>query len=141
MFHFDLCTVKLQAIMNPEKLFESGKGDIARVIDKLSLSSTQKRELELQLLLALYKHTEQEVQLRAEILAAEMGGNWLQRSWRPLVMLAFTGVVVAGAFIDIPMLKEDSQFWNILQIGVGGYVVGRSMEGISQKLLKAKWRR
>lgn len=127
--------------MKLEKLMEQGKGEVSKVIDTLSLTTTEKRELELKLLLALYKHTEQEVELRAEILAKEMGGNWLQRSWRPIVMLAFAGVVVVGAFVDIPMLKEGSQFWEILKIGIGGYVVGKSVESVSQKVLKPKWKR
>ncbi|MGL5683125.1 MAG: 3TM-type holin [Marinifilaceae bacterium] len=124
--------------MNIGKLFKQDGGAVSGIVDRLALTSTEKRQLEMELLMALYQHTEKEIMLRAEIMAKELSGNWLQRSWRPIVMLAFAAVVVAGAFMDIPMLREGSEFWELLQIGIGGYVVGRSMEGVSEMVLKKR---
>ena len=72
-----------------------------------------------------------------KILAAEAGGNWLQRSWRPLVMLVFAAVVLVGAFVPLPMLEDNSRFWDLLEIGLGGYILGRGMETLP-KLLRRK---
>ena len=81
---------------------------------------------------------EAEGQERQEkILAAEAGGNWLQRSWRPLVMLVFAAVVLVGAFVPLPMLEDNSRFWDLLEIGLGGYILGRGMETLP-KLLRRK---
>jgi hypothetical protein len=35
---------------------------------------------------------------------------------------------------DIPTLEISEKMWNLLSIGLGGYVVGRSAEKIADKL-------
>jgi hypothetical protein len=76
-----------------------------------------------------------------DIVQAEAKGeSWLQRNWRPLLMLMFT-VIVANNYIiypymnlfDIKAMPLDlpDQMWSLLKIGVGGYVVGRSAEKIT----------
>jgi hypothetical protein len=68
---------------------------------------------------------------QASMLVAEAGGqSWLQRNWRPITMLSFLGLVVADSFGLLAFRLAD-QAWLLLQIGLGGYVVGRSFEKIS----------
>ena len=43
-------------------------------------------------------------------------------------MLSFAGIVVVGVLFDLPLLAENSRLWDLLEIGIGGYVVGRSLE-------------
>ncbi|HET9680324.1 MAG TPA: 3TM-type holin [Gammaproteobacteria bacterium] len=64
------------------------------------------------------------------IVAEAQGGSWLQRSWRPITMLVFLFLVVADSFgwLVNPLAEEA---WTLLQIGLGGYVVGRSVEKIA----------
>jgi hypothetical protein len=89
------------------------------------------------------------VKAQAGIVMAEANGHsWLQRNWRPLLMLIFM-VIIANNFIIHPYvslftggehsvaLKIPENMWALLKIGVGGYVVGRSGETIT-KLWKAK---
>ena len=66
----------------------------------------------------------------------EAQGNWLQKSWRPLVMLCFTFIILLGVFILIPLLDDNSEFWNLLEIGLGGYIIGRSVEKVTGKIRK-----
>ena len=71
---------------------------------------------------------------QAGLVAAEAGGaSWLQRNWRPITMLSFLGLVVADAFGLLAFRLAD-QAWLLLQIGLGGYVVGRSVEKISPQI-------
>ena len=65
---------------------------------------------------------------RASLIAAEIGGqSWLQRNWRPITMLSFLVLVILDAFgLLVFRLSDDA--WLLLQIGLGGYVVGRSAE-------------
>jgi hypothetical protein len=71
---------------------------------------------------------------QAGLVAAEAGGaSWLQRNWRPVTMLSFLGLVVADAFGLLAFRLAD-QAWLLLQIGLGGYVVGRSVEKISPQI-------
>lgn len=111
------------------KLLSGLVGDIGGIINSLSISSTEKKELETKMTQVVYSYAGELAQQQAEIVMKETQGNWLQRSWRPLVMLAFAGVVLLGTVVDIPYLENDSKFWNLIEIGLGGFVVGRSIEG------------
>ena len=68
------------------------------------------------------------------VMAEANGGSWLQKSWRPITMLVFLALVVADSFgwLSSPLAP---QAWTLLQIGLGGYVVGRSAEKTLPKLL------
>ena len=70
----------------------------------------------------------------ARLVAAEAGGqSWLQRNWRPLTMLAFLVLVIADSF-GLLAFRLSAEAWQLLQIGLGGYVVGRSVEKIVPRL-------
>ena len=72
-----------------------------------------------------------QLQAAVSVLVAEAQGNWLQRSWRPLMMLTFTGLIVARWLgWTAPGLEpaEYDHLWSIVQLGIGGYVIGRSVE-------------
>lgn len=79
-----------------------------------------------------------------DALVAELQGNSLQRNWRPLVMLAFAFIIVFHYFLqpllahwwDIPNMELPDQFWNLLEIGMGGYVIGRSVEKVADTVTK-----
>lgn len=116
------------------KLLSGLVGDIGGIINSLSISSTEKKELETKMTQVVYSYAGELTQQQAEIVMKETQGNWLQRSWRPLVMLAFAGVVLLGTVVDIPYLENDSKFWNLIEIGLGGFVVGRSIEGAGRLL-------
>ena len=51
-------------------------------------------------------------------------------------MITFAILIVIGAFVDIPYLADSSPFWTLLKIGLGGYVIGRSAEKISDNVTK-----
>ncbi len=75
-----------------------------------------------------------------EVLVTEISGDRLQRSWRPIVMLAFASIVVYTYFIgplfDLKIVKLDPFFWEMLRLGLGGYIVGRSVEKVSDRVTK-----
>ncbi len=74
-----------------------------------------------------------EIEAAARVIVAEAKGeSWLQRSWRPLLMCLF-GVIIANNFLVVPLFGTPSaeippDMWDLLKLGVGGYVVGRSVE-------------
>ena len=72
--------------------------------------------------------------IQSMVLTTEMQGNWLQRSWRPLLMLMIM-LIIMNNYILFPyfpekleMLELPNHLWEILKLGLGGYVVGRSVE-------------
>ena len=82
---------------------------------------------------------------QAAAIQGEISGNWLQRSWRPILMLSFGFIVIYQYFIspliagfvdDWPEIEIADQFWTLLEIGIGGYVAGRSIEKIVPKVME-----
>ena len=57
-------------------------------------------------------------------------------------MLAFGFIVIYVKFIgpvfDLIIPELELEFWELLKIGIGGYVVGRSAEKISQNITISK---
>jgi hypothetical protein len=63
--------------------------------------------------------------------------HWLTATWRPIIMLLF-GVIIANNYILAPYmgvlfgvevaLDIPPDMWDLLKLGLGGYVVGRSVE-------------
>jgi len=111
-------------------------GDIGKVIDNLFTSDEERINAKNKILQVL-KEKELELQkLQTDVIIAEAKGNWLQRSWRPILMLSFGFIVMYNKFLapifnwTIPILELE--FWELLKIGIGGYVVGRSGEKIAK---------
>ena len=75
------------------------------------------------------------VMAKSSSLTAELTGNRLQKSWRPILMLAFGFIIIYQYFIG-PLLGLKTieilpdRFWSLLGIGIGGYIAGRSLEKI-----------
>lgn len=107
-----------------------GAGTLAKDIRSAitgEINPEKKAELQAQLLTL-----ESDIlKVRANVIMSEAGGkSWLQRSWRPITMLTFLVLVVLDAFKLLPFrLAEEA--WTLLQIGLGGYVAGRSLEKIA----------
>jgi len=76
-------------------------------------------------------------QLRSNVIVAEaQGDSWLQRNWRPITMLTFTALVVMRwlGWTETSITQEvELKLWEIIKIGIGGYIAGRSIEKITDK--------
>lgn len=78
------------------------------------------------------------LEMRAQVVTAEANGeSWLQRNWRPLMMIWF-GVLVGGYWFGwTPQnLTENTvlALFDIIQFGLSGYIVGRSAEKITKSM-------
>lgn len=114
------------------------------LVDELHTSEEERLALKAQTL-DTYVHAievglqyEQEaLSKRAEIVAAEAKSqHWLTSAWRPITMLTFLGLVVCDSFalLSNPLAPEA---WTLLQLGLGGYVIGRSAEKVGVPIVKA----
>lgn len=74
---------------------------------------------------------------RAKIVEAEAKSEyWLTSTWRPIVMLTFCALVVADQ-TGVLAFRLAGEAWTLLQIGLGGYVTGRSLEKIVPPIVGA----
>lgn len=116
---------------------------ITDLIDNLSTSDEERGKLQNELTKIenefLAKTLEYESKLldsQGRIVEAEAKGqSWLQRNWRPITMLTFLVLVVFDCF-GFLKFRLSNEAWLLLQIGLGGYVVGRTGEKIVEKIRK-----
>jgi hypothetical protein len=77
---------------------------------------------------------------RANIVTAEaQSEHWLTSMWRPIVMLTFAAIIVySSVFVSmfglrpVDLTNVPDKFWQLLLVGVGGYVFLRSGEKIAK---------
>ena len=73
----------------------------------------------------------------AAVVAEAQGESWLQRNWRPMVMLWFSFLIGAYWFGFVPVgmpVSAVEGLFTLVQIGLGGYVIGRSGEKIAKTI-------
>lgn len=58
--------------------------------------------------------------------------SWLQRNWRPLSMLIFVVLMALDAAGILPNRLSD-RAWDVMELVIGGYVLGRSAEKIARR--------
>ena len=78
---------------------------------------------------------------RSDVIQAEAkSDSWMASNWRPILMLTFTAIVATNWLIlpvvswfgpHLVPLVLPPDMWDLLKIGVGGYIVGRSGEKIT----------
>ena len=116
--------------------------DLLSGLDNLLTSKEEKIQAENVIKKVLVEKELQLQRLQTEIIVAEAKGNWLQRSWRPILMLAFGFIVIYVKFIGplfgLAIPELENEFWELLKIGIGGYVVGRSAEKIAKSVTISK---
>jgi len=99
-----------------------------KLIDKFWPDASEAEKTKQQQFLAVFV-------AQADIVKTEAASNhWLAANWRPLLMLTFGGLIVARWFgWAAPYLSEAEylKLWSIVEFGLGGYVVGRSVEKIA----------
>lgn len=117
-------------------------GPLFSVIDKAVTDKDEaarlKHEIQTQLIDAENSALKSQMQV---ILAEAAGESWLQRNWRPILMLTIVAIV-ANNYLIAPYLSAmfgvgltlplPDALWNLMTLGVGGYIAGQTAErGIS----------
>lgn len=107
---------------------------VGNVVDTLSVSDSEKSEAKARITSIVQSSLVNVARTQAEVLQAEMKGNVLQKSWRPLVMLTFTLLLVirwTGLSSHEISIELELQLMELLKFGMGGYIVGRSVEKVA----------
>jgi hypothetical protein len=74
------------------------------------------------------------------VLAEAKSEHFLAACWRPILMLTFGALIVARWLgYSAPGISEAEvlKLWDIVQLGLGGYVIGRSAEKIAPQIADA----
>lgn len=114
--------------------------------------SNKKAEIEREIKMSLLTNSHAIEQAAAQVVMAEAKSEHkITATWRPILMLTITAIV-AWNFLIAPIanviltqaigepialsIPLPDELWNLLMIGVGGYVVGRSAEKVADKVKK-----
>lgn len=109
----------------------------AELIDNLHTSEEEKLEQKRKLLEiqaasmdSALNHERAMMEAQARIVNSEARSeHWLAATWRPITMLTFLALTV-GDSLGLLATPLRDEAWMLLQIGLGGYVVGRSGEKV-----------
>jgi hypothetical protein len=102
------------------------------ILDKVIPDETERAKAKAALLEQQQKGELQNIEASMKVILAEaQGDGWLQKNWRPVTMLTFVALVCAkwlGFTVDGVTEAIEMELMKLIQIGLGGYVVGRSVE-------------
>ena len=114
-------------------------GPVTSLISEYIEDPDKRAEFEIKFRLALLAQETALVEASRDVVVAEaQSESWLARNWRPLIMLTF-GAILANNYIIVPWLQAfgiqtvavleiPEGMWGLLTVGLGGYVVGRTIE-------------
>jgi len=115
------------------------------IIKKVIPDSEGQAKAEAEAQMMLMQRSAQIEQAAADVVKTEaQSEHWLTATWRPIVMLTLTGMIVARWMgYSAPGISEAEalKLWSIVEIGLGGYVIGRSAEKIAPAVVEAMRRR
>ena len=111
---------------------------IGQIVSSLFPDPKEKAKAEAETIRQLLAHQADIESAAAKIINTEAASShWLAANWRPLTMIVFVGLIVARWFgWAAPGLAEAEyiKLWSIVEFGLGGYVVGRSVEKIAPSI-------
>jgi len=113
---------------------------VNNIIDKVAPDAGMAEQLKFEITKELISADNKSFQTQANVIMAEANGDsWLQRNWRPLVMMDFGLLVTAHWLGFTPENLSELQvlaLLDIVKVGLGGYVVGRSAEKVMKEYKK-----
>ena len=102
---------------------------------------TKRAQFEQQFTLGIMQQANAIEQAAAEVVKTEAASShWLAANWRPLTMLTFVALIVArwlGYTAEGMTEAEYLSIYDLIKIGLGGYVAGRSAEKIVPAVVEA----
>jgi hypothetical protein len=114
---------------------------VGQIVGSLFPNPTEKAKAEAEAMRQLLAHQGEIEAAAAKIIQTEAAStHWLAANWRPLTMITFTALIVARWMGWVaPNLSEAEylKLWSIIEFGLGGYVVGRSVEKVAPAIATA----
>ena len=96
-------------------------GKVLDIVDDVVEDNDEANRVKFEIQRQIIENKSSELEASAKIVLAEAQGSWLQRNWRPLLMVTFTGLIVAHWFgLTAPNIPESVQnsLLNIVMVGV-----------------------
>ena len=123
-------------------ILDKGLGVVDKYVPDKDKANEIKAAIKNEILVNRHEETLALLKGQVDIILAETKGNWIQRSWRPLLMLTIITIILNNYVIfpyleaftnKVTVLQFPNAFWNLLTVGVGGYIGGRTYEKVKGK--------
>lgn len=113
-------------------------------IDGLTTSAEEKKGLRASVITSM-------VQAQQTVIVAEANAGGIAAKWRPITMLSFVAIIICH-YVLFPMIAVafpaaapifaamilPPEMWVLIQVGLGGYTGGRSVEKVVNMLTTSK---
>lgn len=113
-------------------------GPLFGVIDKAVTDKDEANRLKSEIQAQLIDSNNSALKAQMQIILAEaQGDSWAQRNWRPVLMLVIVAIIgnnyliapYLGAMFGVGLtLPLPERLWDLMTLGVGGYVAGRTVD-------------
>lgn len=120
--------------------FSAISGLVKSVIDLFpnAADKLKAQEIQAQIESQLIEANKVVADAQAKIITAEaQSDSWLARNWRPITMLTFVVLLVCHWFGWSAQNITEAQYlslFDLIKIGLGGYVIGRSCEKVADSV-------
>jgi len=130
-----------------QQLLGAGLGKaVDNVLGRFFEDKDQAAKAAQELRMAMLEHEQTAQQVARDVVVAEAKSeHWITSAWRPITMLVFV-VIIANNYIIAPYvdmlfnvglrLDIPDQMWTLLQLGLTGYIGGRSAEKLMDRYKK-----
>lgn len=119
---------------------------IGKVLDSIFPDKEEAAKAKFKLMELAESGKLKELEQAGAIIAAEANSqHWLVAAWRPITMLVFV-VIIANNYILAPYidlffdtdvaLELPPEMWDLLKLGISGYIAGRSAEKLMTEFKK-----
>jgi hypothetical protein len=126
-------------------------GPLFGVIDQAVPDKDLATRLKADIQVAVLKIQEKTLDSQKEVIIAEAGGeSYIQRTWRPwfMVFLMFNiaASMLAGLFGLADRMTDawasiPGPAWTLMQVGIGGYIGGRTIEKVAKSVGPITWKK
>lgn len=121
-------------------------GLVGKIIDRALPDKEAAAKAKIEMMSLIQTEGLKEMEAAQKVIVAEAKSDGvLARNWRPFIMMIF-GLIIANNYlvspilvacgVPAPVLDLPPDMWNLIQIGLGGYVVGRSAEKVARVMKK-----
>ncbi len=112
-------------------------GTVGKFIEDKDKAKELETALTAQLTTSVVELMGRELDAQKSVIVAEaQGESWLQRNWRPIIMMALSTMVCiywmgwTHQELDQPVILK---ILDIVQVGLGGYIGGRTAEKLADR--------
>ncbi|WP_433925055.1 3TM-type holin [Vreelandella sp. 21] len=113
-------------------------GPLFDVLDQVVTDKDEANRLKTEIQAQLIDSQNSALKAQMQIILAEaQGDSWAQRNWRPVLMLVIVAIIgnnyliapYLGAMFGVGLtLPLPERLWDLMTLGVGGYVAGRTVD-------------